>query len=183
MGLDSLKIADIAFNNVRVHKSNILGTVGEGFKVIIKTMELMRIANAAVSLGIAERAYYEALDYSKMRKISNSPMCNMQIMQYKLANMKSALQIMNISTFYPAYLFDLNPSYVEFDSSVAKYFVTEKAKEVCDIALQMFGGYGYIKGYTVERLYRDVRIMTILGGTSELIQAIISFGILQGKYK
>ncbi len=179
MGLQSLKIADIYLSNVRAHKSCILGSDGDGFKIILKTMELMRIANSAVALGIAQRAYDETVNYTKIRKIDTLPMIELQNVQFKLADIRTGLAVMELSTFYTAQLFDQNPRNVKYYSSISKYFVTEKAKEICDKCLQLFGGYGYIRGCIIERLYRDIRIMTILGGTSEALQSFIAYGITQ----
>ncbi|RCX16332.1 alkylation response protein AidB-like acyl-CoA dehydrogenase [Anaerobacterium chartisolvens] len=179
MGLQSLKIADIHLSNVRAHKSCILGSDGDGFKIILKSMELMRIANSAVALGIAQRAYDETVNYTKIRKIDALPMIELQNVQFKLADIRTELAVMELSTFYTAQLFDQNPGNVKYYSSISKYFVTEKAKEICDKCLQLFGGYGYIRGYIIERLYRDIRIMTILGGTSEALQSFIAYGITQ----
>lgn len=179
MGLQSLKIADLHFHNVKVPRSALLGTEGEGIHVMLKALEMMRISNASVALGIAERAYEEALQYSKIRQINSAPMTSLQSIQFILADMKTKLEWMRLGVFYAAELVDAQiPNVLQY-ASMCKLKTTEYAKEICDQALQLFGGYGYVRGYTVERLYRDVRIFSIIGGPSESLLWGISNGILK----
>ena len=173
MGLQSLEVADVHFNDTKLGAAALLGNRDEGIGVILKIMELMRIANSAVALGVAERAYDEALQYSKMRKINSTLMCDMPSVQFSIAEMKSKIEIMRLATFYAAHLIDLGDQKLSLHSSIVKYHVTEKANEICNTALQLFGGNGYVKGNTIERLYRDVRATMIIGGTTELLMSAI----------
>ncbi|GAE86874.1 acyl-CoA dehydrogenase [Acetivibrio straminisolvens] len=170
MGLQSLKIADIHFDNVKLHKSSLLGTEGKGINVMMKSMEIMRISNSAVALGIAERAFEEAVAYSKLRQVNSVPMYKLSTVQFELAEMKAKLELMRLAVFYTSELLDNNTPGILNYVNTCKLKTTEYAKEICDRALQIFGGYGYVRGYTVERLYRDVRILSIIGGTSESLK-------------
>lgn len=174
MGLQTLKMWDIKFDNVNLSESSILGGPSKGFEVIAKVMELMRIANSAISLGGAERAYAETVSYCKNRTISKELMYDMQYIRYKLAEMKTDLEIMKLSVFYTAEQYQNCIEKQFVISSLLKYYVTEKAKKICDSALQFWGGNGYLKNTIIERLYRDMRIMTIAGGSSESLLDIIS---------
>ena len=175
MGLESLNISEIHFEDVQLPESCLLGEVGKGMFIIIKSMELMRLANAAVALGIAERAFKEVSRYVTFRKVNNMPLIKLQTVQHALVDMKSLLDLMHLATFYGAYVYDKNLKDLNMQQSIIKGFVTEKAKEICDQALQLFGGYGYIKDSIIEKLYRDVRAMTIMGGSNEMLKSIIAF--------
>lgn len=174
MGMQSLRMWDINFNNVYLHENSILGGASKGFEVIAKVMELMRIANSAIAFGGAQRAYTETVLYCKNRTISREIMYDMQYIRYKLAEMKAELEVMELLTFYTAEQYENSIENQFVRSSLVKYYVTEKAKKICDSSLQFFGGNGYIKNNIVERLYRDMRVMTIAGGSSESLLDIIT---------
>lgn len=169
-GMRSLQVADIHLDNVSVNSKNLLHKSGKGIEVISKAMEVMRIANAAVACGIAERAYEEAVEYAKNRLINGKPMFEMQVTQHELAELRANLEVIKLATFYTAELFDKRKKEIMLYSSITKLQVAENAKNICDRALQIFGGYGYIQGYTVERLYRDVRLLSIIGGINEMLK-------------
>lgn len=179
MGLQSLKIADIHFQNVKVPVSGLLGPEGRGIDVMMKALEIMRISNAAVAMGIARRAYGEILNYSKIRQINSVPMANLQSIQFEMAEMKTKLEWMKLAVFYTTQLLDAELPNGLIYVNMCKSKTTQWAIEICDRALQLFGGYGYIRGYTVERLYRDVRIFNIIGGPTESLQWAISGAILK----
>ncbi|QNU66251.1 acyl-CoA/acyl-ACP dehydrogenase [Ruminiclostridium herbifermentans] len=174
MGLESMAVSEIYLEDAKVHKDNILLGIGKGLEVILKSMELMRICNSAVALGIAQRAFNEAVEYSKVRIINGQPLFEMQSVKYDLAEIKANLEMMETLVYYTGNIYSENVEGKILHSSISKLIVTEKAKEICDKCLQYFGGYGYVKGVKVEKLYRDIRIMTILGGVSEVMKWSIS---------
>lgn len=181
MGMKSLKMSEIHFEECKVHKSQLIGTENFGFMVIGKSIEMMNISNAAVALGIAERAFDEALNYTKVRKIDGILMSQIGAIRSEIAEMKARLEQMRLDVFYTAYLMDLKVVNTMSYLAITKYKVTENAKWMCDKALQLFGGYGYTKGYVVEKLYRDVRAFTILGCPSEQQKDVI-VGDVYGEY-
>ena len=177
MGLHGLSLDGMILDHARVHKSCLIGEKDQGFIFIGKTLELMSISNAAVALGIAERAYIEAVNYTKERKVNGSPMCELESVKLELAEIKMKLTWLKLLVFQTAYLQDIQDQNIGNYFLVTKYTVTETAKEICDRALQLFGGYGYMKGFIIERLYRDIRAYTIIGCSSEVHRSYISQGI------
>lgn len=173
MGMESLEIADIILDNVCVKSKDILFGEKNGLKCIIKSMELMRITNSAIALGISESALEVALKQAKEYYVNNTNLIDMQYIKYELAHMKAEIENMELMTFYMAHKYDLKLNNMFYYSSVGKYLSAEKAKDICDRCLQMFGGYGYIKGYPIEKMYRDVRVLSIIGGTKESMKEII----------
>lgn len=175
MGLESARVAEIYLDNVRVHKSNMLGALDKGFFTFLGTMNTMRLATSSIALGLAERAYEEALEFSKTRVVGDSLTLNQtQSAQFKLADMKAQLELTKLATFYNAHLMDQQDENTAMYAAITKNHATEAAKKICDDALQMFGGYGYARGNTIERLYRDVRALSILFGPVDTIKTMIS---------
>ncbi|MCR4441816.1 MAG: acyl-CoA dehydrogenase family protein [Peptococcaceae bacterium] len=174
MGLQSLRIADMFFNNVTLDEGSLLGKVNQGMEIITNATNLARISNCAIALGIAERAYEEALAYAKIRKIYSTYLIDMQYVKYNFADMKADLELMRLATFNAASLFGQAGQNDFLNCCITKLKITEKAKAICDYCLQLFGGYGYIRGNILERLYRDIRAVTILGGDPDRIKSFIS---------
>ncbi len=174
MGLNNIGLVDLTLNDVIVTSENVLGEVDQGMKVMMGFANLMKLGNSTIALGIAKRAYKEARDYMKVRKIGEKPLIELQAVKHKLAEMKADLEIMNLTTYTVANNIQNNKGFLPEQTTILKLSVTEKAKEICDKALQMFGGYGYMKGNVIERLYRDVRVMTIIGGHSDSVKDILS---------
>ena len=177
MGFNTLKISDISFENAKVHKSQILCGEKAGLLCILKSMELMRLTNAAIAYGVAERAYEEAKQHTLSYEVEGSKMCDLQYIKFKLSEIKATLASMELMVFYTAFRYDNDSDDKILYASISKLLVSEQAKEICDECLQMFGGAGYIKGYMVERLYRDVRVLSIVGGTREMMKNSISFSV------
>lgn len=173
MGMESLEIADIILDNVCVNSKNVLLGENMGLKCIVRSMELMRITNSAISLGISEAALEAALKQAREYNVGNTCLSDMQYIRYELADMKAEIENMELLTFYMAQKYDCGCHDMFYYSSVGKYLSAEKAKNICDRCLQMFGGYGYIKGYPIEKMYRDVRVLSIIGGTKEGMKDII----------
>jgi len=175
MGLQSLRIADMYFNDVVLDEGSLLGKVNQGMEIITNATNLARISNCAIALGIAERAYEEALAYAKIRKIYSTPLIDMQYVRYKFADMKADLGMMRLATFNAASLFGRSGQNDFLNCCLTKLKITEKAMAICDYCLQLFGGYGYMRGNILERLYRDIRAVTILGGDPDRIKGFISY--------
>lgn len=174
MGFHSLDICDVIFENVKVHKSQLLFAENKGLMCIVKSMELMRLTNAVISQGIAQRAFEETVKQTKKYETQSGKLCDMQFIQYTLADIKACLERMELLVFYTASIYDADYSDKIFYSSVSKLLSTEEAKKICDECLQVFGAYGYVKGYIVEQLYRDVRVLSIIGGTREMMKNSIA---------
>lgn len=178
MGFELCPIAEINFNDCKVPADQILGGEGKGILVLVKMMEFSRLFNAAIALGIAEAAYDEALKFARSRILEGKPMVEHPAILTKLGSIFTDLKVMKLLTYQTANLIGTAFENKLLAASVTKLIVTEKAKEICDKALQIHGGSGYIKEYPIEKLYRDVRINTILGGTSESIQSYVGEFIL-----
>ncbi len=169
MGMEGTQIAEINFSDCKIPADNLLGKEGDGLNIVGNMLEISRTTNAAVALGIALSAYQEAVKFAHHRLLNGKPLVQHPVANSKLADMYCKLKGMELCTYYAAQMFDENKENMYFNSSIVKYMVTEAAKEICDKALQIHGGYGYIKDYFIEQLYRDVRINTIMGGSTEII--------------
>ena len=178
LGMRTSETAEMIFDDCRVPEENILGNVGEGFVQSMKVLDGGRISIAALSLGIAEGAFQEAVKYSKERHQFNQPIANFQGISFKLADMATQLEAAKLLTFRAADLKNKGQS-VNKESAMAKYFASECAVSFSNEAVQIFGGYGYTKDYPVEKYYRDSKLCTIGEGTSEIQKLVISRAILK----
>ncbi|MCE7995934.1 MAG: acyl-CoA dehydrogenase [Roseivirga sp.] len=178
LGMRSSETAEMIFEDCRVPEANMLGNVGEGFVQSMKVLDGGRISIAALSLGIAEGAYLEALQYAQERQQFNQPIFNFQGISFKLADMATKLEAAKLLTFRAADLKNKGKS-VTKESAMAKYHASECAVECATEAVQIFGGYGYTKDYPVEKYYRDSKLCTIGEGTSEIQKLVISRSILR----
>lgn len=178
LGMRSSETAEMIFEECRVPATNILGEVGEGFVQSLKVLDGGRISIAALSLGIAEGAYLEALKYSQEREQFNQPIFNFQGISFKLADMATKLEAAKLLTYRAADLKNKGKS-VNRESAMAKYYASECAVECATEAVQIFGGYGYTKDYPVEKYYRDSKLCTIGEGTSEIQKLVISRSLLK----
>jgi len=178
MGMRSSDTHSVMFNDVVVPKENRIGDDGFGFTFAMKTLEGGRIGIAAQALGIASGAYERALKYSKERKTFGTEIANHQSVAFKLADMAVKIENARNLCMKAAWLKDQNLPY-GFASAMAKYYAAEIAMEVTTEAVQIHGGYGYVKEYHVERLMRDAKLTQIYEGTSEIQQIIISREILK----
>jgi len=178
MGMRSSDTHSVMFTDVKVPKENRVGDDGFGFTFAMKTLEGGRIGIAAQALGIAGGAYERALQYSKERKTFGTYISNHQAIAFKLADMAVKIENARNLCLKAAWLKDQGKPY-GFASSMAKYYAAEMAMEVTTQAVQIHGGYGYVKDYHVERLMRDAKLTQIYEGTSEIQQMIISREILK----
>ncbi len=178
MGMRSSDTHSVMFTDVKVPKGNRVGADGFGFTFAMKTLEGGRIGIAAQALGIACGAFERALQYSKERKTFGTYISNHQAIAFKLADMAVKIENARNLCLKAAWLKDQGQPY-GYASSLAKYYASEIAMEVTSQAVQIHGGYGYVKEYHVERLMRDAKLTQIYEGTSEIQQMIISREILK----
>jgi alkylation response protein AidB-like acyl-CoA dehydrogenase len=177
MGMRSSDTHSIMFSDVKVPKENRLGDDGMGFKIAMKTLEGGRIGIAAQALGIAQGAYERALKYSKERKAFGTEIINHQAIAFKLSEMHTRTEAARYFTLKSAWLKDQGRPYGTA-SAMAKYWAAETAMYVTTEAVQIHGGYGYVKEYHVERLMREAKLTQIYEGTSEIQQIIIARAIM-----
>lgn len=180
MGMIGCATSDITMENVKVHKSDVLGKVDLGFITAMKTLEVGRLGIAAQAIGLASAALDEALQYSKDRKQFGKPIGTFQSIAFDLAEMETKLQAAKLMTYNAAYLLDTGKPGTKA-CSMAKLFASEVCNEICAKAVQIHGGYGFIKEYKVERLYRDARVLTIYEGTSQIQKLVISSHLMKEK--
>jgi len=173
MGIRASDTAQLAFDNVKVPGDQLLGDVGQGFKVAMSTLDGGRIGIASQALGIAAAAYEAALAYSKQREQFGRPICSFQAIQWKIADMATRLDAARLLTYRAACVKDQGGRYSE-EAAMAKLFASETSHFVTNEAVQIFGGNGYSKEYPVERHFRDAKITEIYEGTSEAQRLVIS---------
>ena len=179
LGMRASETAEVIFNNCRVHKDNILGKEGEGFIQSMKILDGGRISIGALGLGIAEGAMEASINYSKEREQFGKPISSFQGVSFKLADMATEIESSKLLLYKSADLLMKGES-VNKLSAMAKYKASETAVSVSNDAVQVFGGYGYIKEYPVEKFYRDSKLCTIGEGTSEIQKLVISRALLKG---
>lgn len=177
LGIRGSDTHSLMFDNVKVPKENRIGEDGFGFKFAMKTLSGGRIGIASQALGIASGAYELALAYSKERKAFGKEISQHQIIQFKLADMATKIEAARLLIFRSAWLKDQHLP-LDKESAMAKVFASETAMWVTTEAVQIHGGYGYVKEYHVERLMRDAKITQIYEGTSEIQRIVISRSLL-----
>lgn len=178
LGMRASETAELIFEDCRVHESQVLGEVGEGFIQSMKILDGGRISIAALSLGIAEGALEAAITYSKERHQFNKPISSFQGISFKLADMATQVEAASLLTFKAADLKNKGEK-VTLAGAQAKYYASEVAVSVANEAVQIFGGYGFTKDYPVEKYYRDAKLCTIGEGTSEIQKLVISREVLR----
>jgi alkylation response protein AidB-like acyl-CoA dehydrogenase len=178
MGIRASDTHSLIFQDVKVPKENRIGDDGFGFKFAMKTLSGGRIGIAAQALGIAQGAYERALQYSKEREAFGKPISHHQAIAFKLADMKVEIDAARHLIMKAAWDKDQGNNY-DLSGAMAKYYAAEMAMRVTTEAVQIHGGYGYVKEYHVERMMRDAKITQIYEGTSEVQQIVISRAILR----
>ena len=173
MGLHSPNTTELVLDNVRVPKENLLGKRGDGFKQFLVTLDGGRIGIAAMAVGIAQAAFNKALAYSKERKQFGKPLSEFQVTQFKLADMAMKIELARNMVYKAAWLKDQGRPFTK-EASMAKLYASEISMEVADEAIQIHGGYGYMKEYEVERYMRDAKLLEIGEGTSEIQRMVIA---------
>jgi acyl-CoA dehydrogenase len=176
LGMRASETTELIFNNCRVHKDQLIGKEGSGFIQAMKVLDGGRISIGALSLGIAKGAYEAALKYSKEREQFGKPISEFQAIAFKLADMATKIEAADLLLAKAADLKNRGENLVT-ESAMAKMYSSEIACEVCNDAVQIFGGYGYTKDFPVEKFYRDVKLCTIGEGTTQIQQLVISRNI------
>jgi alkylation response protein AidB-like acyl-CoA dehydrogenase len=169
--------SELFFDNVRVPKENILGEVGQGSKIMLNTLDGGRLSIGAMGLGLAQGAYEMAMQYAKERKQFGKPISHFQINAFKLADMATKIEAARHLLYHATWLKDSKIPYGK-EAAMAKLYCSEVAKEVADEAVQIFGGYGLMADYQIERFFRDQKLLQIGEGTSEILRLVISRYVL-----
>ncbi len=172
MGQHASDTAQIVFEGCRVPVANRIGEEGEGLKIALSGLEGGRIGIASQSVGMARAAFEAALQYAKERRAFGQPIFEHQAVQFKLAEMATKIEAARQLVWHAASLKDAGRPCLK-EAAMAKLFASETAETVCSAAIQVFGGYGYVSDFPVERIYRDVRVTQIYEGTSEVQKILI----------
>ncbi|WKZ78553.1 MAG: acyl-CoA dehydrogenase family protein [Candidatus Kapaibacterium sp.] len=178
LGIRSSDTSSIGLTNVFVPDSMILGDVGQGFRIAMESLNGGRIGIAAQALGIAKGAFEAALAYSKQRKAFGKPISDLQAIQMKLADMATRLEAARMLVYKAAWLKDQHGNYIK-EAAQAKLLASQTAVHVALEAIQIHGGYGYVREYLVERYLRDAKITEIYEGTSEIQHIVIARELLK----
>lgn len=178
LGMRCSDTATLLFENVRVPGENLLGNVGDGFKQALKVLDGGRVGIAALSVGIAQGALDASLKYSKERMQFGRQLAEFQAIQWKIAEMATEVSAARILTHKAAWM-KMKGMDINLSAAQAKYFASEVAVRAANEAVQIYGGYGFIKEFPVEKLYRDVKLMTIGEGTSEVQKMVIARNLLK----
>ncbi|ABO66816.1 MULTISPECIES: acyl-CoA dehydrogenase [Geobacillus] len=173
MGVRASNTCELVFENVRVPKENVLGDPQKGFKQFLYTLDGGRISIAALAVGIAQAAFEKALQYAKERVQFGQSISKFQAIQFKLADMAMEIELARNMVYKAAWLKDQGKPFTK-EASFAKLFASEMGFRVCNQAIQIHGGYGYMKEYGVERHLRDIKLMEIGEGTSEIQRLVIA---------
>jgi butyryl-CoA dehydrogenase len=180
MGLRASDTTDLLFNDCKVPVENLLGKEGDGFKIAMKALDSGRIGIAAQSLGVAQAAFDASVKYAKNREQFGQTISKFQGLRWILADMATEIEAARQLMLFAAAMKDNGEKFTT-QASMAKLFASEMVNRVTAKALQIHGGYGFIKDYPVERFYRDARVFTIYEGTSEIQRVVISNHILKDK--
>jgi hypothetical protein len=178
LGMRASATGEVLFTECRLPESQLLGKQGEGFVDSLRVLDGGRISIAALAVGTAQGAFEAALKYSKQRKQFGRFISEFQAIQNKLADMATSIDAARLLTYRAAYMKDQGHR-VTKESAMAKLFASEVAVRVCDEAVQIHGGYGFLKDYPVEKFYRDVKLCTIGEGTSEIQRMVIARQLLK----
>ncbi|HXB75758.1 MAG TPA: acyl-CoA dehydrogenase family protein [Candidatus Acidoferrales bacterium] len=178
LGLRASATGEVIFEDCRLPPTQLLGKVNEGFVDSLKVLDGGRISIAALSIGMAQGAYDAALRYSKLRKQFGRPISEFQAIQHKLVDMAVDLDASRLLNYRAAWMLD-HGQRVTRESAMAKLFASEAAVRIANEAVQIHGGYGFIKDYPVEKFYRDVKLCTIGEGTSEIQRLVIARQLLK----
>jgi len=178
LGINASKTSELIFENMEVPKENLLGKEGDGFKIALSTLDGGRIGIASQAVGIAQGALDESIEYSKQRQQFGKPIAQFQAIQWMIADMATKIEAARYLVYNAAYKKDINERYTK-EAAMAKLYASEVAVDTAIKAVQIHGGYGYTKEYTVERLFRDAKITEIYEGTSEVQRMVIAGSLLK----
>ncbi|WP_420993966.1 acyl-CoA dehydrogenase family protein [Cupriavidus sp. 30B13] len=173
LGQHSSDTAQILFEDCRVPAANLLGEEGAGYKMALSGLEGGRIGIASQSIGMARAAFEAALAYARERESFGQPLFAHQAVQFRLAEMATKIEVARQMVWHAAALKDAGRPCLK-EAAMAKLYASEMAEAVCSDAIQVFGGYGYVSDFPVERIYRDVRVCQIYEGTSDIQKILIA---------
>jgi butyryl-CoA dehydrogenase len=177
MGLCASDTVELIFEDCRVPKENLLGKEGDGFVIAMASLDGGRIGIASQSVGLAQACLDAAVAYAKERIQFGKPIAQFQAIRWMIADMATEIEAARLLTFNAAAMRDRGENF-SAAASMAKVFASEMANQVAYRALQIHGGYGYIRDFPVERFYRDARVLTLYEGTSEIQRTVISNNLL-----
>ncbi len=180
LGIRASSTTELILDNCKVPKENVLGEVGKGYKVSIETLNEGRIGIAAQMVGIAQGAYEAALNYTNEREQFGKKLDEFQVVQFQLAEMAVELEAARVLTYNAARLKDAGKSFLK-EAAIAKLYTSRVAEKISSKAIELFGGYGYVKDYPVEKFWRDSKIGAIYEGTSNMQLQTIAKLIISGK--
>ncbi len=178
MGLHGCHTAALSYENVEVPKENVLGPVGGGFKLALTTLDYGRTSLGAGCLGAAKELLEICTQYAQQRIQFGKPIAQQQVISFMLADMAAKIYAMESMVYRSAWLFDAGKEFIR-EASITKLLCSEWLCEIADMAVQIHGGYGYIKEYPVERFYRDARINRLFEGTNEIQRLILARDVLK----
>src|SRR5690606_8284098 len=178
MGLLASNTVALTFDEVEIPESALLGEVGGGFRIAMAALDGGRIGIASQSVGLHRAALAASVAYAKERSAFGSPLADFQATQFKLADMATELSAAELLTLRAAALKEQGAAFTR-EASMAKLFASEAANRAVGQAVQIHGGYGYVKAFAVERYYRDARVTTIYEGTSEIQRLVIARDVLK----
>jgi butyryl-CoA dehydrogenase len=178
MGINANLVSELIFEDMEIPKENLLGKEGEGFKIALSALDGGRIGIASQSVGIAQAALDESIDYSKQRQQFGRPIAKFQAIQWMIADMATKIEAARLLVYNAAYTKDQGGRFSK-EAAMAKLFASETAVDAAIKAVQIHGGYGYTKEYTVERLFRDSKITEIYEGTSEVQRMVVAGSLLK----
>ncbi|MDH4615681.1 acyl-CoA dehydrogenase [Brevibacillus sp. AY1] len=173
LGLHSSNTTELVLENIRIPEENILGKQGEGFKQFLITLDGGRIGIGAMAVGIAQAAYEKALQYAKQRTAFGNTLSHFQAIQHKLSDMAMQIELARNMVYKAAWLKENGRRFTK-EAAMAKLYASEVAMSITHQAIQIHGGYGYMREYQVERFFRDARLLEIGEGTSEILRNVIA---------
>ena len=178
MGLKGSVTSELFFENCRIPAENLLGQENEGFKQFLTTLDAGRVAIAAMAVGLAQGALERAIDYAKEREQFGRPIAKFQAVQWMIADMATEIEAARLMVQRGAWLREQGKRFTK-EAAMAKLFATEMSERACYKAIQIHGGYGYVREYEVERMYRDQRLCAIGEGTNEIQRLVIARQMLR----
>ncbi len=179
MGMRGSSTTSIYFNDLFISQENVLGLISDGFKIAMNTLDVGRIGIAAQALGIARAAYEHSVEYSKRRIQFDKPIANFQGISFKLAEMATKIETARLLVYKAAHMRNQGRD-ISKEAAMCKYYSSQIARDITQEAIQVHGGYGYMKDLPLERYYRDAKACEIYEGTTEIMKMIISQQILRG---
>ena len=179
MGIRATANCELIYEDCKIPKENLLGEEGQGFYICMNTLDVSRIDIGAQAVGISQAALDEAVKYSKERVAFGKPICKFEMIQNMLAEMATQIHAARMLVYYAAWCKDAGIKRFSKEAAMAKYYAANISVDVTRKAVQIFGGYGYSKDYTVERLYRDAKILELYEGTSEIQKVVIASELLK----